>query len=357
MMEFCIEDELPRKLDGLRVIFCDGAGSDAFRPDCDLELSHWFPNRTPGRFAADTSTEICLSFAESDVGTGAYDLVVNNHVDVDGILSVFSVLQPEIALRHRETLVQAAEMGDFWGWGERPAQVLCQALTLLIDGPEDSDAESVYLRGFDLIGRVLDGEGGEEPKEVCPGLEALAECVERIRCGAIARQQHGARFVHYALPCVTADSELDAALRVMPFNTPLSDDFALLPHARARLDRERITLQSVECKQGWYYDLSYPGYSWAETPNSWRPPGLTQLETSNLQRLDWPPLKRAVDELDRSEKAEGRWALCREISPFSALEHRGFPVVLSFMSARSPAPSRTPPDEVAAGLARAFAEA
>ena len=29
MMEFCIEDKLPQKLAGLRVIFCDGAGQAA----------------------------------------------------------------------------------------------------------------------------------------------------------------------------------------------------------------------------------------------------------------------------------------------------------------------------------------
>jgi hypothetical protein len=351
-MEFCIEEKLPRKLDGVRVIFCDGAGSEAFRPACDLELSHWFPNQTPERFTADTSTEICLRFVASGIGTGAYDLVVNNHVDVDGILSVFSVLEPELALRHRETLVQAAEMGDFWGWGERPAQVLCQALTQLFDGSEPIDAAAVYRRGFDLTRRVL---GGHEPPGVQRDLDALAESVDRIERGEIARERYGARFVHYALPSVATADRLEAALKVVPFNAPLGDGFALLPHACARLDRECITLRSVESEKGYYYDLYYPGYSWAETPNSWRPPGLTKLETSNLQRVDWPRLNRAADDLDQNEEAEGSWALCREISPFSALEGRGFPVVLCFMHAGAPAPSRTPPERVAAALASAFA--
>lgn len=206
-MESCFEEKLPRQLAGLRVIFCDGAGSSAFRPDRDLELSHWFPNRTPARFAADTSTEICLRFAESGIGTAAYDLVVNNHVDVDGVLAVFAVLQPELALEHRETLVQAAEMRDFWGWGERPAQVLCQALTLLFDDLEGTDPETVHLRGFDLTRRVL---SGNQPAGVGPHLEALATCVGRIERGEIAREQHGGRFVHYALPRVATNERLES---------------------------------------------------------------------------------------------------------------------------------------------------
>ena len=35
-----------------------------------------------------------------------------------------ALVQGEAALVHRRTLVQAAEMGDFWAWGDEPAQAL-----------------------------------------------------------------------------------------------------------------------------------------------------------------------------------------------------------------------------------------
>ena len=43
-------------------VYVDGSPPGPFREAQDLELSHWVPNRTPERYKADTSTEICLNF-------------------------------------------------------------------------------------------------------------------------------------------------------------------------------------------------------------------------------------------------------------------------------------------------------
>src|SRR5690554_1207565 len=114
--------------EGEAIIFCDGTGGDWFRPETDLELSHWRPNRTPKEYRAGTSTEICFRFLDTP-RPGDWTAAVNNHVDVDGILSVYALVHSEHALQHRGTLIQAAEMGDFWEWGEPPAQRLFQGLT------------------------------------------------------------------------------------------------------------------------------------------------------------------------------------------------------------------------------------
>lgn len=115
---FYIQGSEGRRLSAGGVIYCDGGTDDPFREGVDLELSHWIPNRTPARFKADTSTEICLQFVAS--GDPRFDLVVNNHVDVDGLLAVFTLVAGAWALPHRRTLIQAAEMGDFWGWESLP---------------------------------------------------------------------------------------------------------------------------------------------------------------------------------------------------------------------------------------------
>ena len=108
------------------------AGGDIFRPAGDLELSHWRPNRTPREYRAGSSTEICYRFLDTP-RPGSWTVAVNNHVDVDGILSVYVLVHSEHALLNRRTIAEAADMGDFWGWGEPPAQRLFQGITLLME--------------------------------------------------------------------------------------------------------------------------------------------------------------------------------------------------------------------------------
>src|ERR1700687_3657931 len=97
-----------------QIIFCDGTGGSLFRGESDLELSHWRPNRTPAEYRAGTSTEICFRFLD-DPRPGLWTVAVNNHVDVDGILSVYVLVHSDHAQAHRQTIIDAAEMGDFWG--------------------------------------------------------------------------------------------------------------------------------------------------------------------------------------------------------------------------------------------------
>src|SRR6185369_11828498 len=84
--------------------------------DNSIHFSHWQGNQTPAELKADTSTEIALNLVASprqDELTGGIDLVVNNHFDTDGVLSVWTVLTGERALAHRDRLIAAAEAGDF----------------------------------------------------------------------------------------------------------------------------------------------------------------------------------------------------------------------------------------------------
>src|SRR3989442_10292729 len=79
-------------------------------------LSHWPGNRTPERYRADTTTEMALRLAEDprrEEFLSGIRVVSNNHFDTDGLLSVWAVLHPGEALRHRRFLVDAARAGDF----------------------------------------------------------------------------------------------------------------------------------------------------------------------------------------------------------------------------------------------------
>jgi hypothetical protein len=337
-----------------RVIYCDGGIDAAFREGTDVELSHWIPNRTPVRFKADTSTEICFEFVAGGGLDGGFDLVVNNHLDVDGVLSVFVLLVGEQALPHRGAIVEAAQMGDFWGWGEGRAQELFQALSLLMQrlAATDEDPQDGYSRCLAEARAVL---GGRHDPAWGEGLCALADSVALIESGEVQRILCHPRFVHYDVPRRVTERNLDAALHLPRFNAPLSSQTLLLPQARARWDRERIQLVSVEAATGWYYDLAYPRYSWADTPRSWRPDGLVSAGSSNTHVLDHPPLTSATATLSRKETARGEWTLARQLTPFSSLGGRNFPVVLSFMAGGAPAPSALPPALVSEHLADAFA--
>lgn len=332
------------------VIYCDGGTDDRFRAGVDLQLSHWIPNQTPDRFKADTSTEICLNFVAG--GDRDFDLVVNNHADVDGVLAVFTLVAGEWALPHRRTLIQAAEMGDFWAWGESPAQALFQTLTLLIRKlqSEKVDANALYLRCFDHVFAFLSGES-IFPAE--PGLAALSDSVALVERGDVARKVVGERFAHYVIPRRLAGNDLARAVGVPGFNAPLSSECLLWPQARARFDRERIHLVSVETGAGWYHDLWVPGYAWADTPRSWRPAGLSTHGDSNTHLLEHPALAEAAGELAELERASGRWTLARRLSPFSTLKGRGFPIVLSFLGDEGPTASSLEPELVAERLATA----
>lgn len=331
-------------------IFCDGSADASFRPDVDLELSHWIPNRTPDRYRADTSTAICLRFA-GDPLPGEWSEVINNHVDTDGILSVFAVARPRVALAHREVLAQAAAMGDFMGWGDEAAQRLYQGLSLLKSRllGEGVDPREIYLRAFDAVEALL--EGAEPPSaEAQEGIAALHRALRLVESGDVERRQPHERLAVYSIPARLAEgAELERALRIPDFDAPLSDEVLVLPQARARLDAQRLVLQSTACDAGWYHDLWLPGYVWAETPDSWRPTGLV-VDSANTHRLDAPAWGNAATSLQRKEAAPGRWALARLFTPFECLKGRGYPVVLAFLRGGRPAPSALPPEAVSAIL-------
>ncbi len=109
-------------------LFVDGTQS-GFR-----SLSHWPGNDTPAELKRDLSTGIALAWAtlapeERLRLRGTFDSVANNHYDTDGVLSVWAVLQPELALGHSDLLLRAAATGDFGTWNGPEALAL--ELTLM----------------------------------------------------------------------------------------------------------------------------------------------------------------------------------------------------------------------------------
>lgn len=301
---FEIVDAESLRPDADRIIFCDGTGGDLFYERDDLELSHWRPNRTPPEYRAGTSTEICFRFLDHP-RPGPWLVAVNNHVDMDGILSVYVLVESRHALNNRRTLIQAAEMGDFWGWGDLPAQRIFQGVARLMKRAKGRD---VYEEAFRRIPSLIDGTDQEIP-EIDASLEQLRLGLQLIEQGKIIRNPLGDRLTHYIIPfSVAGDDECQVDF-VPKFNAAVSPEGLLWPQARAFRDPQRICLLSTERPGGWFHDLWFPGYLWADTEGLWQVPGMHYDDGMGSYQLDHPGLIEAFESLQRQETGKGRWNL------------------------------------------------
>lgn len=85
---------------------------DAHHPQ-GFDLSHWRGAPVPEGCEADTSTEIVLKTLEKSIPELDKKYVTNNHYDIDGFLGVWAVMNPELALRNKDLLIEMAQIADF----------------------------------------------------------------------------------------------------------------------------------------------------------------------------------------------------------------------------------------------------
>lgn len=98
-------------------VIVDGSGNENTR----LTLSHWPGNETPSQFKADLSAEIVFNFIDHGEIPSGVEAVSNNHFDEDGLISLYSILNPEAACENREFLIDVARAGDFSKFVDRDA--------------------------------------------------------------------------------------------------------------------------------------------------------------------------------------------------------------------------------------------
>ena len=156
---FPVDDETSNHLSDRPTITCDGriARTDG---GPHLELTHWTNHETPHELYADTSTQIALNLAklrnsnkQKQDGSGEasfqnFDnaLVINNHFDSDGVLSVFASVDPDTALEHGELMIQGAEAGDFGEWSsDLGVKLDCTLLALAGACRDDEEAYASIL--------------------------------------------------------------------------------------------------------------------------------------------------------------------------------------------------------------------
>jgi hypothetical protein len=326
---FYIEGSVTPRLHSNCSIYVDGTAGDDFREGIDVELSHWIPNRTEGRYKAGTSTEICFKFLEANPHH-LYDLVINNHLDMDGLLSVFVLAYPTVAMQHREVLCDAAKAGDFWSWSTGKALKIFQEVTLLYQdlGRQKVDLQKRYESCFESLLQIL--EASNNNSEAQSILEHQAALIEQ---GKIQRHEITPRFVAYFVPKALSKGRGEEFLRVPNFNEPLSERLAFWPQVRNRWDAEKIQLVAIETDNGIHYDLWYPGHIWADTKGLWKPTGLMLPENAGgFQKINWPALSQVIQELNRIEIGPCEWKLFPGISFAGQKNPREFPIVSATLS-------------------------
>lgn len=206
-----------------------------------LDLSHWPGNATPAKYKADTSTESALRFAEE--GAEPLALVVNNHFDVDGALSVFALLSPEVAMQHRALLIAAAEVGDFEEWPQAEDGVrLALAVSALADG---LDEQAAYDRVLPLLPALL-SQLADRADLWGSRLASLHADVERTKGGGVTVERVGPIAV---ISHASGQTELDAVAvhRVLPAHT------------------NRLLWAFAHPAQRFAYRYELPRYCWADT--------------------------------------------------------------------------------------------
>ncbi len=168
-------------------------GCDGLVPGASLDLTHWQGNRTPLAFKADTSTEIALKFVASEESARwAGAVVVNNHFDTDGVLSVWTLLEPEQAQANRDLLIAAAEAGDFdeWPGDDRGLWLDAAIRALARPASDDAEAYAIVLPQLSELLATLDRRRelwGEEWQTLQAALQTVASGAIRFerrdRCG------------------------------------------------------------------------------------------------------------------------------------------------------------------------------
>ena len=174
---------------------------------------------------------------------------------------------------------------------------------------QGGDPQAIYAEAFRRIPGLIDGSD-PEVAQIEDSLAPLREGVELVRqTGEIVRREIEAHLAQYVIPLAVAGDDDARASYVPEFNEAISPKALLWPEVRAYWDAERVCLVSVERKTGWFHDLWFPGYLWADTEGKWLVPGFTYHDGMSRYEIQNETLIAAFEQLQQQEAASGRWAL------------------------------------------------
>ena len=274
------------ELEGVPNVVVDGRGNDA----TVLVLSHWPRNQTPPELKADTSTEIVINYLRSperEAYRQGADAVSNNHYDVDGLMSMWAVLNPEAALEAAELLIATGECGDFDRWsGELATKITCAlyGLESLASSPVRQGLGSIrdygertaylYRETLPLVRQLIEGIGAYE--------EYWRPEYEKVQAGRDVFARGGAT--------VQDVEDLDLAIFSLPHEV---HDMALYEQTSC----SRVALVIA----GQRYQVRYRYESWVELQSRQPPPRIDLRPFADfLMTFEGNPGEWVADDVQRS---------------------------------------------------------
>ena len=258
-----------------------------------LTLSHWPVNKTPDVLKRDTSTATVFAYLDRPELHESVEIVSNNHFDEDGLFSVFALVQPAMALKHRELLMAAALAGDFGIVTDRKAARLVFIIEAFADrtvsplprsvfsGCERQQVSDLYSHMLDRLPEIL--EDVNAYRAFWEDQDAhLAESESLIDNGTVQIDQY---------------PELDLAVVHIPGDIPVRTIHRYLQSEHAAI--HPFAIHSVtDCNRvirihGGAFDFHYRYESW-----------LQFVSRRPLLRVD---LTGLTDQLNTLETAPGEW--------------------------------------------------
>lgn len=129
-----------QQLDSTPNIIVDGAAG----PGTVLTLSHWPHSGTPAALRRDTSTEIVFAYLDAPAMHVHADYASNNHFDEDGLLGIFALIDPAVALRNRGLILDTGSAGDFGVYKQRHAARIAFTISAYADPTLSPLSASVF---------------------------------------------------------------------------------------------------------------------------------------------------------------------------------------------------------------------
>lgn len=143
------------KLQDTPNIIVDGAANE----HTQIALSHWPKSGTPWELKDDLSAQIALRYLKRPDLHVSADAVSNNHFDEDGLVSLYSMIHPEDAMRHQELLVDIAAAGDFGTYKIREAARIAFVISSFADAetstPYMEHTASLYSDMLDRLPEII----------------------------------------------------------------------------------------------------------------------------------------------------------------------------------------------------------
>ena len=110
-------------------IIVDGSGNE----NTLIALSHWPKSGTPSELKDDLSVQIVFKYLENPKFHIKTDIVSNNHFDEDGLVGIYALLNPELAIKQKSLLIDIGNAGDFGTYKTREAAHIAFVLSAYAD--------------------------------------------------------------------------------------------------------------------------------------------------------------------------------------------------------------------------------